>query len=284
MKYLPILLAHCLWNLVQAQETKIKHQFVCIGNHKNVLVYVDQFNPEKSWSVKIPKGSRDIQLLSPQKLLVSHGTGAAEYRLSDGKKLTWSVNGYKGIQSARRLDNGNTILLSISGEITILDKTGEKVSSLQIRQKQLDLRLIRVNSDGSWVVGSKKPQAILEINSEGEVLQQINLPGKSYTATRRINGNYLASTGDECKVVEIKPNGAIVRFFGGKQEHPTLKLDFNSGWEELNNGNIVMTNWLGHAKHNTGPHLIEFDNNNKVVWTWENHDTVKQVTNLLIIQ
>ncbi|MFT5882225.1 MAG: hypothetical protein ACI9FG_000725 [Crocinitomicaceae bacterium] len=284
MKYLKLLASLCLLTAATAAEPAIKHQFVCIGNHKNVLVHVDQFTPNNSWSIPLPKGSRDIQLISPKTLLVSHGTGAAEYQLSDGKKLKWSVSGYKGIQSARRLANGTTILLSSKGKLITLDEEGKELSSVQIKHKPLDLRLLRVSSQGNWTIGSKKPQAVLEINAQGNILQQTKLAGKGYTATKLSNGNYLASTGDECKVVEVKVDGSVVRFVGGKKQHPTLKLDFNSGWNQLDNGNIIMTNWLGHGKHNSASHLLEFDTNNKLVWQWDDHQAVKQVTNLLVIK
>lgn len=284
MKYLKLLAPLCLLTTATAEKSTIKHQFVCIGNYKNVLVHVDQFSPNNSWSTKLPNGSRDIQHIPPNTLLVSHGTGATEYQLSDGKKLQWSVSRYKGIQSARRLANGHTILLSGKGKIITLDKTGEELSSIQIKHNSLDLRLLRVSSEGNWIIGSKNPRAVLEINAQGDILQQTKLPGKGYTATKLANGNYLASTGDECKVVEVKADGSVIRFVGGKKQHSALKLDFNSGWDQLDNGNIIMTNWLGHNKHNSASHLLEFDTDNKLVWQWDDHQAVKQVTNLLVIK
>ena len=44
-----------------------------------------------------------------------------------------------------------------------------------------------------------------------------------------------------------------------------------------------MANWLGHGKQGKAPHLIEFSPNNKVVWTWANHKTARQVTNVLLL-
>ena len=284
MKYFKLLISLCLISAATAAEPSIKHQFACIGNHKNVLVYVDQFSPNKSWSINVPKGSRDIQLVAPNTLLVSHGTGAAEYQLSDGKQLKWSVSGYKGIQSARRLANGQTILLSGSGKVITLDKDAKELDSIQIKYKRLDLRMLRVSPEGNWIIGSKRPRAALEINAKGDILHQTKIPGKGYTAIKLSNGNYLASTGDECKVVEVNSDGNVMRFVGGKNEHPDLKLDFNSGWNLLDNGNIIMTNWLGHKKHNTASHLLEFDSKNKLVWQWADHEKVKQVTNLLVIK
>ncbi len=284
MNYIRLITLLSLSAVSYADEADLKHQFVCIGNYKNVLVYVDQFTPENSWSINIPKGSREIQQISPEVLLVSHGTGAAEYRLSDGKKLDWEVTGYKGIQSARRLTNGNTLLLSSSGSVITLDRDGKELSKVQIKYKKLDLRLLRVAKNNNWIIGAKKPRAILEVNPEGEIIKQIKIPGKGYTVKELPNGNYLSSTGDECKVIEVKADGTTVRFVGGKQEHPELNLDFNSGWQHLENQNIIMTNWLGHNKHDTGPHLLEFNKENELVWKWGDHEAAKQVTNLLVLK
>lgn len=284
MKPYSLLIILFLSPWLQAEETSVKHQFVCIGNHKDILVYVDQFTPENSWSIKIAKGSRDIQLLDNDRLLVSHGDGASEYSLSNGKKLEWEVSGYKNIQSARRLSSGRTVLLSQKGLLITLDKEGKELEKLKIKGSKLDLRLLRANQEGNWIIGSKLPKAILVINPKGSILKQYKLPGKSYKAIQLENGNFLSSTGDSSKVVEISSTNKIVRFVGGKAEHPSLNLDFNSGWSLAQNGNIIMCNWLGHDKHHTAAHLLEFDSTNKLVWKWENHKLVKQVTNCLLIK
>lgn len=270
--------------LSAADLAEVKHQFLCIGNHKNVLIYIDQFEPNKSWSVNIPRGSRDIQILDEGKLLVSHGNGAGEYDLVTGKALTWKINRYKKIQSARRLPSGETVMLTSKGQIITVDADGNENSKVQIDQKRLDLRLIRTSPSGNWIIAGKNPRAVLEVSKLGKMIITAPLPGKSYTAIKLPNNNYLSSTGNECKVVELSPKGKIINFVGGKKEHPDLKLDFNSGWSKLPNGNIVMTNWLGHGKHNTAPHLVEFDATNKLIWSWVDHKVAKQVTNLLIIK
>ena len=270
-------------------HTKLKHQFVCIGNHKNVLIYIDEFAPEKSWSVSIPKGSRDIELIDGERLLVSHGNGASEYRLSDGTSLPWKVSGFQKVQSARRLASGHTALLTQRGLLITVDEKGEELTRSQIKVAgikgaKLDFRLMRQSNDGSWVIGSKLPRAVLVVSPQGKLLQQYKLPGKGYKAMERENGNWLSSSGDESKVLELSPAGEIVSFFGGKEAHPQQNLDFNSGWDQAPNGNVVMCNWLGHKKHNTAAHLLEFDSSNQLVWKWEDHELVKQVTNCLMIK
>jgi hypothetical protein len=50
------------------------------------------------------------------------------------------------------------------------------------------------------------------------------------------------------------------------------------------NGNILVANWLGDGNIGTGPHAVEFDANNNLVWSWEDHSTAQTITNLLVIE
>jgi hypothetical protein len=33
-----------------------------------------------------------------------------------------------------------------------------------------------------------------------------------------------------------------------------------------------------------GPHLIEFDRNNKIVWTWTDHERAQMIHNSLVLE
>ncbi len=259
-----------------------QHQFIAIDNGANKLIYVNQVNPANNWQVKVPKGSRDLQLISKNSVLVSHGDGAGEYRLSDGKLLKLTAKGYKHIQTARRLRNGHTLLGDIRGQFYIIDETGKEVKTFKL-EKKIDMRLIRFNAAGNMIIGTKFPRAVLEVDMNGTLIKELALPHKGYKVIEKTGGNLLATTGDAVKVVELDPEGKIIRFVGGKLEHPSLGLDFFSGFDTLANGNIVAANWLGHGKHGTAAHLIEFDANNKVVWKWSDHKMARQITNFLIL-
>ena len=127
------------------------------------------------------------------------------------------------------------------------------------------------------------PCRAIEVNPAGKIVWQAPLPGKGYEAIRLPEGNTLVSTGGDARVIELSPDGRIVFAAGGKQAHPTLGLDWLSGFDRLQNGNIVVANWLGHGKVGAGPHLVEFDRNNRVVWKWEDHQQAATVTNVLVL-
>jgi hypothetical protein len=87
----------------------LRHVLYLVDNGLNRLVFLNQKDPSKSWTVPIPAGSRDLQLVANNKILVSHGNGAAEYDRTTGAK-GWSVSTYAGVSTAQRLANGNTLL------------------------------------------------------------------------------------------------------------------------------------------------------------------------------
>lgn len=263
---------------------QIKHDFICVDNYgANRLIRVNEFNPAMSWMVEIPEGSRDLQKLEGNRLLVSHGNGAAIYDIKTGKQLKVIAKRYSKIQSARYTKEGFYYLLTIDGKIYKLNSNGEEVNRLAI-DKDLDVRLLRFTAGGDFLISCKKPKAVIEVNQKGEITKEIGLKDKGYKALPLENGNYLNTAGDSVKIVEVNIEGEILNFVGGKKEHPSLNLDYCSGWDMLSNGNIVMCNWLGHGKHGTAPHLIEFTDGNKAVWNWEDHKTARQVTNVIFLK
>jgi len=262
----------------------VQHRWLCVDNGKNLLLYVDQIRPKKSWSKPIPPGSRDLQLIADnRRVLVSHGNGAAEYDLATGTASGWAVTRYSGIQSAVRLANGHTLLACGDGTLFDVDADGNEVASVHPQEK-LDIRLMVPLDGGNFLLSGAKPQALLEMTRTGAITKKIPLPGKGYRAVLLPNGHYRSGTGDECRIVEVDADGKVCWFVGGKMEHPGLGLDFFSGWDTLPNGNIVVANWLGHGKQGKGCHLVEFMRDNKVVWTWQDHEAAKQITNVKMLE
>ena len=279
-------LAVLLFSLITATGfCAVKHRFLCVDNGENRLIFVDQFNKGDDWITDLPGGSRDLQLIGVNKVLVSHGNGAGEYNIKDGKLVKVVANGYKNINSARRLSNGRTVLVSRSGEVFVLDKNGKQIQKFRIKYENLDLRLMRFNAaDNMLVVQTRKPRCLVEADMTGKVVRTAPLPDKGYRAHEMKNGNILVSIGDSVKVIEIDNTGLIVRFVGGREKHADAGMDFFSGFDVLSNGNIVAANWLGHGKQGTAPHLFEFNNRNEIVWSWEDHKKAKQVTNVLMLE
>jgi hypothetical protein len=84
-------------------------------------------------------------------------------------------------------------------------------------------------------------------------------------------------------VVEICSDGKIAKTWLGDAYRKEYRLDWFSGFEFLPNGHLVVANWLGHGAQGKGPHIVEVDADNKLVWSWEDHVAAKQITHLLML-
>ena len=267
-----------------AHAADVAHKFLGVDNKANNLIYVDQTDTTKNWTTAIPGGSRDLQIIDGDKVLVSHSNGAGEYDLATGKKL-WAIDSFKGVNAARRLPDGNTILGGGGkGGITIhtVDRKGKTLDTLVLKGMR-DLRLMRSLKNGNILLTIGGPYRAVEVDAKGKIVWQARIPGKGYKAVRLPCGNTLVSTAGAAVIVELDADGKIVNSVGGKKAHPKLLLDCFSGFDTLKNGNVVVANWLGHGNQGKGQHLIEFDRKNKVVWTWGDHKVAKVITNMLLL-
>lgn len=263
---------------------EVKHRFIAVDNGNNKLWHVDQFNPDKNWTVPTDTKPRDIRL-SPDgdTFLISVDQGAVEYEFATGKKTGFAITNHKGIQSAQKLQDGN-YLLATASKIMVCDTKGKVVKTIPVAPGSKPyIRIVTVTAENTLLYTAINPFCINEVAWDGRALARIKLPDKSYKTIRLENGNYLASSGDSVSVFEVSPKGDIVKTYGGKKNHPDLDLTFNSGWQKLANGNIVATCWHGHGYKGKGPHLVEYTPGNDAVWTWY-HDDVKQITNVLVLE
>lgn len=266
----------------------VKHRFLVVDNSAHRLILVDQHDPSRGWSVAVPSPhSRDLQLVGEGKVLASHPNGAAEYELATGKKV-WAITTYGRVHTARRLANGNTLLgANARGGITVYEVTreGKEVSKRVLARQSGALRVMRRLAGGNFLLNLAGPNRAVEIDPKGKIVWQYALPkgAKGYKVLRLAGGNTLVSTGGLSSVIEVDPNGKIVRTFGGKKAHPDAGLDFASGFDLLPNGHVVIANWLGHGKHPNSPHAVEFDRDNKLVWSWGDHKLAKVATNVMVL-
>jgi hypothetical protein len=285
----------------------LKHVLYLVDNGLSRLLFLNQKDPAKSWTVPVPAGSRDLQLVANNKILVSHGNGAAEYDRTTGAK-GWSVSTYAGVSTAQRLSNGNTLLgWSTPASATTpaqvmfseVNPAGTEVSRLTLHNITT-LRLARRLANGNTLftgdLNNDLVFRVFEVNAAGAIVWQQSLyGGRGYVANRLPNGDTQATIGpigslyepgkDDNKLLQLGPTGAVVKFWGGMTTHPNARLRKFSGYSVVpGSGNVLIANWLGDGNVGTGPHAVEFDADNNLVWSWEDHAAARTVTNLLVVE
>lgn len=290
MKRTILLLASLLLGTGTAAEP-VRHRFVCVDNGANRLICVDQTAPALGWSVPLPAGARDLQRLDAERLLVSHGSGCGVYRLGDGGCL-WKLEGFAGTQTARLSRDGSSLVLGSSEKegyvFRYLPRSGEWFAGTPARLVRVPghppglLRLVRLTDEDHllFTAGGRvvewDPQARAETWSAP-------IPGKGYAAERLAGGLTCVSTGGSVAVVELERDGTVRHTWAGEPVRQAWRLDWFSGFHLLPNGHLLVANWLGHGAWGKGPHLLELDRENRLLWSWEDHQAARQVTNALLL-
>ena len=278
MKFLPLLFVF-IFSALAAEN--IKHSFIVVDNKQKKVIKVDQVDSTKNWSTSFDQKPRALQMLKGS-LLVGLEDGYAELNPLNGK-ISKRVNGYKNIQSAYRFPDGRTLLGQDGDDIKfhILDKENKLIKTVSCSGKYL--RLTDVSVDEKLLFTSGEPWVGVCMNLDGKILWTVPLPDKGYRLMPLPNGNLLTSTGESAKVCEINAGGNIVKTYGGEDIHPKAQLQWFSGYQKLGE-NVIAANWLGHDRRGQGPHLVEFNSKNQIIWSWTDHKTAIQVTNFIILK
>jgi hypothetical protein len=272
-----------LWAALPPAPQDLKHRFVATDGETSKLIYVDQFHPEKDWTVETPKGPRDLRKVGEKTILMSHRAGAAEYDLETGKQ-TWIVNGFRDVHAALRLANGRTLLVGQTDKgVTIheVDRDGKETGRIVVEGRRSSRNAQRLENGNILFTSGK---AAIEVDAAGKVVWEAAIAGSSDDIDRLDNGQTVIPTGPGGTALYLDKEGKVVATRGGKDLHPDLKINWFASTQTLANGNLVVANWLGHKAGLTGPHVLEFDGANKAVWKWEDPKRVQTLHNVLVLE
>jgi len=273
----------CLLLLAWPRPQEIKHRFLATDGETSKLIYVDQFHPEKDWTVETPKGPRDLRKVGEKTILVSHKGGAFEVDLDTGKQ-TWAISGYREVHAAIRLADGHTLLVGLTDKgVTIheVDRDGKETRRTVVEGKRSSRNAQRLENGNVLLTSGK---AAIEVDGTGKIVWEAAIPGSADDIDRLENGLTVVPTGSGGTALYVDKDGKVVATRGGKDAHPDLKINWFASTQTLPNGNLVVANWLGHKPGLTGPHVLEFDAANKVVWKWEDSQRVQTLHNVLVLE
>jgi hypothetical protein len=237
------------------------------------LSYVDLAAPQKNWFTAVPAG-RDLQLIGEGRVLIGTGTGYEEREIATGNKVK-ELDTFKGTIAARRLRNGNTLLVGLNWQ----DKQGIVLVELDASAKIQKLinypqfgyvRLVRPTPAGTFLITSDT--VVFEGDANGTVLWRAKIASEkrphAWQAMRLSGGETVVSTGYGGNFQVFAKDGSLVKKISGPAE---VNPSFYAGFQILKNGNYVVTNWQGHGPGHgdSGTQLLEYNPNGDLVWSWK---------------
>ena len=273
--------------VAMARGAEIKHCFVVSDFMNGALHYVDQRDAAKNWTLKLPEVAFDLQLLDNNRVLCNRSKGYDVYDLTTRQKVDGFLSdALKEIRTVWRLSDGRTFLGGQAGTVYELDAQKILSATYAMPKAIKYVRIMRFTPKGTLLLaaddGAYEVSLEKGLDAENRLVRKFALPRprNAYMAQYAPDGNLLLSGGYSKGFYTFDPQGGLLRDTVFTQPEG-LSNFFYAGFQILKNGHIVMANWTGHnAKDFTpGWKLIEFDKDDRVVWTWNEPygGTVNQV-------
>lgn len=272
-KLLTCLIGILAYSSVSAQNYRGNRKFLLRDEGLSQVSFVNLDDSTANWYVKVPAG-RDLQLVGNGSVLVSTGTGYQELDVHSGKMLK-EVSEYPGAVMARRLKNGNTLLVGLNWEnkkgIVLMEVGSDGTKRKVLNFPEHDyVRLVRETPKGTYLITANT--MVFESDRDGKVIWKANLTGpkkiNSWQALRVRKNKTVVSSGYAVNFQILDKDGSVSKTFTGPKE---VNPHFFAGFQVLNNGNYLVTNWQGHGPDygKSGNQLLEFTPQGKLVWSWK---------------
>jgi len=273
---------------IPSPASGLRHRFACT-DYSQGRVFIVASNGVVEWEYRAPS-CNDLWVLPSGNLLFNTGHGVKE--VTPEKQVVFSYESKSEIYACQRLADGNTFVGECSsGRLLELAATGRVVKELRLLPEGQDgghlyMRNARRLSNGHYLVAHYGEQVVREYDPQGKAVMNIPAPGGPHSVVRLPNGHTLIAVGDMVKegqkVFEVDASGQTVWAMEA-EELPGINLKFMAGLQRLPNGNTVMSNWLGHGQLGKAPHLVEVTPDKRVVWTYADHQTMKTISSVQIL-
>ncbi len=268
-------------------EPTNSHRFACT-DYTQGRVFLVAPSGKTEWEYQATD-CNDLWVLPNGNLLFNTGHGVQE--VTRDKEVVFDYQSKSEIYACQRLSNGNTFIGECNtGRLLEVEPSGHIAKEVRLLPAGEDgghlyMRNARRLADGHYLVTHYGEQVVREYDSDGKVVREIPAAGGPHSVARLPNGNTIITCGDRpggARVFEVDQAGKTVWQVQG-DELPGISLKFIAGFHRLPNGNTVIANWLGHGQFGKAPHLIEITPDKRVVWTFADHQTMKTISSVLLL-
>ena len=265
----------------------IQHRFVCT-DYTQGKVFIVSSGGKPEWEYPA-ENCNDIWVLPNGNFLFNTGHGVKE--VTHEKDIVFNYESKSEIYACQRLPNGNTFIGECnSGRLLEVNPAGKIVKTIKLLPDSVDgghsfMRNARKLLNGNYLVAHYGLDKVCEYDSIGKIVLTIPIKGGPHSVIRLPNGNTLIACSDhngEPRVVEVDKNGSTIWQIT-KNELPDIELKFMTGMQVLPNGNLVLTNWLGHNQFGKAPHAFEITRGKKIVWIFNDHQFLKTMSSIQLL-
>lgn len=242
------LLAACTLALTSPAATPVTHRLL-LTDYKGDRVALLSASGDIEWEYPA-KTPQDCWLLPNGDVLVSQINGAIE--VTPAKQVVWQYTAPANarVHACQPLPDGN-VLVGENGtsRLVLVGRDGQPVKIIPVdshppKYPAHQMRGARRAPNGHYWVCLMDEQKLVELAPDGTLLRAIPLDGQPTESVALPNGHLLVSLWRKTRVVEFDENFQVVWEIGEK-ELPGYPLLHPVGLQRLPNGNTVIGNFSG---------------------------------------
>ncbi len=261
------------------------HPLACVDTATNQYFALNEAG-EILCQKKLPGFAFDLWVLpNGDRLVPFYGFGSSGFVVFDeqgnDKRLYTCPEGVDELFGCMPMPNGNVLLGDLQGKCltqiapddTVVCKTPLFYDQENIHEIMRMPRLAK-NGKDFWVV---QPGlcAICCYAPDGQMLHQVPTRGDSFGVIEADNGNLIYSSIHGVFEVDLQGNEVWSLLPG---DVPEMGWQWVLSLQLLQNGNLVLCNWLGHGHDGQGIPLFEVNRQKEVVWSCPVQDTIRNIS------
>lgn len=236
---------------------------ILVSDHgpKGEIVAMEWPTGKELWTKPNTRG-HDVQSLPNGHVLFTVGQQKKVVEIDDKQQVVWEYGeGLDHPLAAERLPNGNTLIGDAKAG-RVIEVSPDKKVVWEYKNPDLAnmrMRNTHITSAGTKLIAIEAEAKLIEVDKSGKIIwswQADNKERKLYMGRRLANGNTMLSLSDPGEIVEVSPDGKIVRSIAGK--NLDIQFGWASGFVELPGGNLLINDY-------TGRRLVEVDPKGVVV-------------------
>ena len=281
-----------------AAAEPIRHVLVLGDESRGMIHFVNEFNPSESFSIPAPRPVWDLKACGKTIFRTVAGNGFTVTDMKEKKAVdSFSHDKLGGLTSVCDLPDGGFI----AGTNQKVDDKDAVVVYRFSKERELKgrsvfhgihyLRMMTRLANGDVLLahndGMLKGRLSAEGSEEGTALQAYKLPRdrNAYMAIPRKAGGYWVGGGYARQAYAYAEDGTIQKTFEAQMPEG-LKNHFYAGLVELANGNLVVSNWMGHGADDSknGWQVVEFDKNGACVWHLHDAAAYGSITGVIVLK
>lgn len=245
-------LAFCLGASAFAGNIDVPGKWLYAGESPMHRMYIVE-NGKVVWEYVDPDGRGEISdamLMDNGHILMAHQHGISEVDMD--KNVVWRYAAPKGTEIHTVQPLGEDYIVFVQndvplGKVMVMRKSDRSVVhcfSMPVKQPASvhgQFRCARLTGRGTYLVANMGLGFVAEYDWDGKELRHIEFPG-AWGVEVLPDGNWLL-TSNQCRVAEYTPEGKAVWSID-LNEHPELGVKSTQKSYKLDDGNILVGNWL----------------------------------------